>query len=211
MTMTSESPNARDVLMTFATEGDPTPKRLEAFVKEHPDLRRELTDLAVELVLEPARVLPPADASTKRAVSSARARFQAATRSAQEASPVPQAVTHLPNVFAGFSGAAFPQLAARLGLTPVFLIKVRDGLIHASGFPVALMKRIAEAVGHDVATIRAILERPGSVPQGMMAKADGKPEAGAKQTFAEAVETSGLSAEQRRELLGMAEAERGSD
>lgn len=210
MTTTSAAPSARDVLMTFATEGEPTPRRLEAFAKEHPELRRELTDLAVEMVLEPSRIMPPADASTKQAVSSAWARFQAGTRATQESSSV-RSTAPPANVFAGFSGAAFPQLAGRLGVTPVFLIKVRDGLIHAAGFPAALMRRIAEAVGHDVGTIRAILERPASVPQGMMAKADGKPEAGAKQTFAEAVETSGLSAEQRRELLDMVEAERGSD
>jgi hypothetical protein len=44
-----------------------------------------------------------------------------------------------------------------------------------------------------------------------MAKADGKPEVGVKQTFEEAVASSGLTADQRRRLLAMAEAERGSD
>ena len=44
-----------------------------------------------------------------------------------------------------------------------------------------------------------------------MAKADGKPEVGKKQTFQEAVQSSGLSEEQRKRLLAMAEAEIGSD
>ncbi|GMA74739.1 hypothetical protein GCM10025880_11560 [Methylorubrum aminovorans] len=74
---TSPSHRAQEILLTFAAEGEPTPKRLEAFTKEYPDLRRELTDLAVELVLEPSRPVPAADAATARTVSSAWARFQA--------------------------------------------------------------------------------------------------------------------------------------
>lgn len=210
MTTTNAAPGARDILMTFAAEGEPTPKRLEVFAKEYPELRRELTELAVEMVLEPARSLPPADAQTARTVASAWARFQAGTESRPKRSPKPT-VTISTNVFAGFSGATFPQLAARLGVTPVFLIKMRDGLIQATGFPLLFVKQIADAVGHEVEAVRALLERPASIPVGTMAKADGKPEAGAKITFEEAVETSGLSDDQRRRLLDMAEAERGSD
>ena len=44
-----------------------------------------------------------------------------------------------------------------------------------------------------------------------LAKSDGKPEVGKKQTFLEAVQSSGLSEEQRKRLLAMAEAEIGSD
>lgn len=210
MTTTSTARNARDVLMMFATEGEPTPRRLEAYAKDHPELRRELTELAVEMVLEPSRPSPPSDASTKRTVASAWARFQAGTRSDAQSSPV-RSVAAPSNIFAGFSGAAFPRLASRLGVTPVFLIKVRDGLIRAAGFPRAFLKMIADEVGQEVEAIRASLERPSAMPSGMMAKADGKPEAGGKQTFEEAVATSGLSAEQQKRLLDMAEAERGSD
>lgn len=210
MTMTNAAPGAREILMTFAAEGEPTPKRLDAYAKAHPDLRRELTELAVEMVLEPARTLPPADSQTARTVASAWARFQAGTTSGPKSSPTP-AVTVASNVFAGISGAAFPKLAARLGVTPVFLIKLRDGLIETAGFPRAFVKQIADAVGHDVAAVRALLEGPASIPAGTMAKADAKPEAGAKITFEEAVQTSGLSDDQRRRLLDMAEAERGSD
>ena len=210
MTTTSTAPSARDVLMTFATEGEPTPRRLEAYARQHPELRRELTELAVEMVLEPSRPLPAADASTTRNVSSAWARFQAGTRPVPGSSTAPGAAA-LPAVFARFSGAAFPKLAARLGVTPVFLIKVRDGLVQASGFPKAFAKQIADETGHQVEAVYALLNRPASIPTGMMAKADGKPEAGAKQTFREAVEGSGLTAEQRQHLLDMAEAERGSD
>ncbi|MEN3230484.1 hypothetical protein PUR21_23145 [Methylorubrum rhodesianum] len=210
MTTTSTARGARDILMMFATEGEPTPRRLEAYAKDHPELRRELTELAVEMVLEPSRALPPADASTKRTVASAWARFQAGTRSEAERASARSAAT-LPSVFAGFSGAAFPRLAARLDVTPLFLIKVKDGLIEAAGFPQALLKLISDEVGHEVEVIRANLGRPSAIPRGMMAKSDGKPVAGAKQTFEEAVATSGLTAEQQKRLLDMAEAERGSD
>lgn len=207
---TSPAHRAQEVLLTFAAEGEPTPRRLEAFVKEYPDLRRELTDLAVEMVLEPSRPLPAADAATARTVSSAWARYQAGTTK-QAAVARAEAPVEPPDVFAGFAGPSFPRLAARLGVTPAFLIKVRDGLIEAATFPRALARSIADEVGHGVGTIIALLERPASMPAGTMAKADGKPEVGRKQTFAEAVATSGLTADQQRRLLAMAEAERGSD
>lgn len=211
MTTTSAAPDAREILLTFATEGEPTPKRLEAYAKEHPTLRRELTELAVEMVLEPSRPLPPADATTRDVVSAAWARFQAGTATNRPASHTSAKTPALPDIFERFAGPAFPQLATRLDVTPVFLIKVRDGLIEAAGFPKAFMVLIADAVGHGVDTIRAILERSASMPAGTMAKADGKPKVGGKQTFEEAVATSGLSPDQRRRLLAMAEAERGSD
>ena len=210
MTTTSTARGARHVLMMFATEGEPTPRRLEAYAKDHPELRRELTELAVEMVLEPSRPLPPADASTKATVASAWARFQAGTRSDVERAPVRSAAA-LPNVFAGFSGAAFPRLAARLDVTPLFLIKMKDGLIEAARFPRAFSKLVADEVGHEVDLIIASLGRPSAIPRGMMAKSDGKPEAGAKQSFEEAVATSGLTPEQQERLLNMARAERGSD
>lgn len=207
--MTTSAPrNAREILMTFATEGEPTPKRLEAYAKDHPALRRELTELAVELVLDPARSPPATDATTERSVASAWARFQAGTGMGRDSQRPPERSR---DIFAGFAGSAFPQLAARLGVSPVFLIKIRDGLIQAAGFPHALVKRIADEIGRDVEAVRAVLEGPASMPAGTMAKADGKPEAGAKQTFAEAVETSGLTPDQRQRLLDIAEAERGSD
>lgn len=208
---TSPAHRAQEVLLTFAAEGDPTPKRLESFVKEYPDLRRELTDLAVEMVLEPSRPVPAADAGTTRAVSAAWARFQAGTAGQPAPAETGAAVEPLPDVFAGFAGPSFPRLAARLGVTPAFLIKVRDGLIEAAGFPRVLARSIADEVGHGADTVIALLERPASMPSGTMAKADGKPEVGRKQTFEEAVATSGLTADQRRRLLAMAEAERGSD
>lgn len=208
---TSPSHRAQEILMTFAAEGEPTPKRLEAFTKEYPDLRRELTDLAVELVLEPSRPVPAADAATARTVSSAWARFQAGIASPPAKSRAGAVVEPSPDVFAGFAGPSFPRLAARLGVTPAFLIKVREGLIEAASFPKALARDIADEVGHGVDTVIALLERPASMPAGTMAKADGKPEVGVKQTFEEAVASSGLTADQRRRLLAMAEAERGSD
>ena len=66
MTSTGSVPNVQEILLTFATEGEPTPKRLEAFSKEYPEYRRELTSLAVDLVLDPSRQVQPADASTTR-------------------------------------------------------------------------------------------------------------------------------------------------
>ncbi len=210
MTTTSTMRGMRDVLMEFATEGEPTPRRLETYAKEHPELRRELTELAVEMVLEPARTLPAADASTRKTVSSAWARFQAGIKSEPATTPVPNAA-RMANVFSGVSGAAFPRLAARLDLSPLFLIKIKDGLIEASAFPRKLSKIIADELGHEVSAVHASLARSASMPLGMMAKSDGKPAAGKKQTFEEAVATSGLTAEQQKRLLDMAEAERGSD
>lgn len=209
MTTTSTAPEAREILLMFAAEGEPTPKRLEAYAKDHPELRRELTELAVEMVLEPSRPLPAADASTKRIVSSALDRFRAKS---ELKSPATIAGAGAPtDVFERFVGLAFPQLAARLELSPVFLIKLQDGLIEAVGFPRALIKSIAEEVGHGVEAIQALLDQPAAIPTGTMAKADGKPEAGSKQSFEEAVATSGLTPEQQKRLLEMAKAERGSD
>jgi hypothetical protein len=211
MTSTGSVPNVQEILLTFATEGEPTPKRLEAFSKEYPEYRRELTSLAVDLVLDLSRQAQPADASTARIVSSAWKRFQAGTAGRTTASQSSGGVHDLPDVFEAFTGPLFPKLAARVGVTPVFLLKVRDSLIEAAGFPRALSKLIADEVGHGADIVQALLERPASMPEGTMAKANGKPEVGKKQTFQEAVQSSGLSEEQRKRLLAMAEAEIGSD
>lgn len=106
MTTTSTMRGMRDVLMEFATEGEPTPRRLETYAKEHPELRRELTELAVEMVLEPARTLPAADASTRKTVSSAWARFQAGIKSEPATTPVPNAA-RMANVFRGLAEQPF--------------------------------------------------------------------------------------------------------
>lgn len=205
--MTTSAPrDAQEVLLRFAVEGEPTPRRLEAFIGEHPDLRRQLTDLAVEMVLEPARVPEPADAATARVVASAVARFQTRANGNPASRGAPAA-----NVFGTFVGPAFPRLAARLGVTPAFLIKVRDGLVAAAGFPDALVQAIAREVGHAPEVVQALLERPASMPAGTMAKASEKPSVGAKQSFEEAVATSGLDEAQRRRLLDMAKGARGAD
>lgn len=203
---TSAQRDAQEALLRFAVEGEPTPRRLEAFIGEHPDLRHELTDLAVEMVLEPARFPEPADAATARVVASAVARFQARMTSDPASRETPAT-----NVFGAFVGPAFPQLAGRLGVSPAFLIKVRDGLVAAAGFPEALVQAIAREVGQAPEVVRALLQRPASMPVGTMAKASGKPSVGAKQSFEEAVATSGLDEAQRSRLLSMAKDARGAD
>lgn len=207
---TSPSHRAQEILLTFAAEGEPTPKRLEAFTKEYPDLRRELTDLAVELVLEPSRPVP-------RLTPRRRAPCRRHGLASRQASPAPGEVPGRRGgrAFAGrLRGLRRPVIPTARGpaRSDTRLPDQGPGWPYRGRvLPKALARDIADEVGHGVDTVIALLERPASMPAGTMAKADGKPEVGVKQTFEEAVANSGLTADQRRRLLAMAEAERGSD
>ena len=209
MTGTSADPSPREILLSFAAEGTPTPERLEEYAKKHPEHIHELTELAVEMVLEPARQLPPADDATARIVHSAWERFRAGTRGAP--SKHASEAQNGRDPFADVASPEFPRLAARLGITPAFLLKIRDRLIEAASFPNALAALVARELGRPIEAILAHLALPATIPVGTLMKSDGKPQVSPKQSFEEAVMTSGLSEAQRAELLALTGEDRGPD
>ncbi|MGH6678803.1 MAG: hypothetical protein ACREDL_07680, partial [Bradyrhizobium sp.] len=97
----------------------------------------------------------------------------------------------------------FRALAARLDINSAFLSKLRDRTIEPISIPKTYCQYLAEEMDEETETMAAHLYAPQeSVAAGrQLYKAQGKPAATARQSFEEAVKTSGLSEEQQRRLL----------
>jgi hypothetical protein len=90
-----------------------------------------------------------------------------------------------------------------MGANTLFAVKLRDRLIEPNTMTKGFQQHFADKAGISLAAAIAYL----SVPPAMLAaahyKAEEKPAVGNKQTFEEAVRTSGLTAEQKAFLLGL--------
>ncbi|HMO11132.1 MAG TPA: hypothetical protein PKB06_06445 [Actinotalea sp.] len=213
----NENPvSLNDVLYAFSLDG----RRLDAdlvdeYTRRFKEYPAPLTDFAIDLALDRLQdACSPAAEATARSgavspsVSRAISRFQ--NRLHQLRQPVPQTAERTAqarsarpiNPFASLDRSSFRALAKRLGVNAVFLNKLRDRLIEPATIPAAFLNRVADAFGTSVDSIRSHFTGP---PLGgaQFYKADQKPEAVARQSFREAVTSSGLSPEEQRELLGL--------
>ena len=205
----------RDVLYEFSLSKDvPDAELLDDFVRRYPEHSAELTDFAVELAIESLRREEPFQAAGDSTalspeVSRAISRFQnafhavlagrppAAKREAtQAAEPV--------NPFASLDRAAFRALAQDLDVNAVFLCKLRDRQIDPKTMPKRFEKLVANKLKVPPGVVAAHLAAaPARVEQPQFYKADQKPEIGARQSFEEAVRSSGLTEAQQRSLMAL--------
>jgi hypothetical protein len=109
-----------------------------------------------------------------------------------------------PNPFATLDRAAFRVLAEKLNVNNVFVIKLRDRQIVPETIPKRFANRLAQELRIPPDILMGHLHALGQPQiQGQYYKAATKPQLDAKQTFSEAVKTSGLTDEQQRFLLAM--------
>jgi hypothetical protein len=169
-----------------------------------------LTDFAIELALDAMAVTADAETEPARtgdtvAASKAMSRFHnrlyAVQREASPQSKQPAAVVD--NPFVSLDRAGIRDVGQRLNANNVFVMKLRDRQIDAGTMTAEFQRHVAEALKVSIDVIVTHFDGPTQMIPGVHFKADGKPQAGAKQTFEEAVRSSGLTPEQETYLLSL--------
>lgn len=197
----------REALFQLALAKDvPDADLLDDFVRRYPEHAVELTDFAIEAAVDVLRRgSSHTEAATSPAVARAMDRFQKAriaVRAEKAHSPLDPVLSD--NPFVGFDRGAYRALANKLNATTLFLNKLRDRLIEPMTIPVGFHRHIAQSLNIPVEIVLGHLAgQPQLNAQPQFFKSDGKPEIGPRQSFEEAVRSSGLTEEQQRYLLSL--------
>lgn len=196
----------KDALYAFATSANgPTAQGLDELTRRYPEFASQLTDIAVELALESAESDAEAfaaDEATSPAISRVMSSFNnrlheiATLKQRLEMKSASSA-----NPFATLSRETLTALAARLGATRLFVIKLRDRVIDPATITAGFRSFLAECTQWTLSEINLHLDAVPVAAIGVRYKSKEKPTPQARQTFEEAVRSSNLSAEQQARLL----------
>ena len=214
MIMTATQTSLRDAMYAMSlAKAVPDAELLDEFARLYPKYADALTEFAIELAINSLMHRSdeedvPADADAiSSVVSRVMSQFENQLyerRQARAATPPARAATaSVENPFAALDRQGFRSLASKLDVNNAFLSKLRDRTIEPISIPKAYCRHLAEEMDQDAEAMIAHLYGPQeSVAAGrQLYKAEGKPTATARQSFEEAVKTSGLSEEQKRRLL----------
>ena len=200
--------NLESVLLEFRVEaGMPRPGILEIYTRRYPQFARELTDYAVDWLLEEALEVEasrdqPSGASSpvvSKAIShlynGMREREAAKNRAARSANVSGN------NPFVGLPVLRKHEICAQLGIDMTIFAKLQNRLIDPITIPRKFLGQLAEALQQTRDAVIGHLQLS-SVVTADDFKAEGKPSAASqKQRFEEAVRASSLNEEQKRALL----------
>jgi hypothetical protein len=183
---------------------------LDEFVRRYPDHAEGLTDLAIELAMESladAAGAEPEGAASGVSVSVAMAmsRFQNRLYQVQKeaASQRASRAGGTENPFASLDRDGIRDFGHRLNASNVFVMKLRDRQIDEATMTPGFKNRVATELRAPIDVVLAHFASGTQVQRATHFKSDQKPVAGAKQTFEEALRSSGLSDEQQRYLRGL--------
>ena len=191
----------------------PDAQLLDDFARRYPQHAEMLTEFAIELALDALQFgdeefdLPVDDGTVSPMVSRAMSNFQNRLferRSKRPAVPQARGVASAANPFASLSREEIRALAPRIYANGVFVSKLRDRLIDFDTIPPRYVRHIAEEIPKELDALVAHLSAAAEVRQlqaPQFYKAEGKPGGVQRQTFEEAVRSSGLSSEQQSKLL----------
>jgi hypothetical protein len=188
---------------------------LDEVVRRYPQFGSELTDFAILIALDALREragthddVPESGDAVSPAVSRAMSRFHNrlhAEGKTAAASAKTSTMGEVGNPFSGMSRQEFRDLAARLDTTTLFLSKLRDREIEPNTMTAGFRQYAAAELHVPVEFLNGYFNamRGSAGASATFHKADGKPSHGARQTFEEAVRSSGMSEEQQRKLLAL--------
>lgn len=188
------------VLRAFSAEANPNYDTLAIYLRRYPQFRESLIDLSIDLFAassfgeEPAETVPSDNA--KRAWST----FQSML-SLQD--PASAASSTMDNPLASLSDQRFRELASELNVNRLFLSRLRDCSIEVATIPQKFLAILAKLLNVSVERLQRVMEAPPTVASGLRYKASGKPGAGDKITFEDALARSGLSETQQSALREM--------
>jgi len=183
----------------------PNAELLDEMVRRLPEHAVDLTEFAIALALDRLGATEddtPETSSTETssAVSKAMSRFHNRLYAEKKAA-LSSSEGSVGNPFASMPRSELKTFARAINANLPFVMKLRDRQIREDTMSEGFKRRVTEAleVPHDV--VIAHFSAPAEVRLDARFKAEGKPEPGAKQTFEEAVRSSGLTPDQQEYLL----------
>ena len=221
-TQTSNNSSLRDALYELSTEQHvPDAALLDDIVRRYPQYAAELTEFAIALAVDALH-----DAATESAesdtddapitvtpaVSRAMSRFHNRLHAVSKTETGPSEEQSLTdsgsvpvNPFEALGRSEFRDLASRLDVNNVFIIKLRDRQIDPSGIPESLSQQVADELKVPQDVVIAHLAAPPTVAsmERQFYKSAEKPNVPKQQSFVEAVQSSGLSGAQQQRLLNL--------
>lgn len=212
MTPTTRDPQSlRDALYQLSlAKPVPDAELLDEFVRRYPEYTKTLTEFAIFLVLDGVgktedQPFESVSHAMSPAVSRAMSRFQNRLYAVKKAASVQASAAEqiTENPFASLRRTELRAFAQRLSVTPVFVMKLRDRQILPDTMSQGFQRRVAEELKVPIELVIAHFAAQSEIQPSARFKADRKPEAGTKQTFDEAVRSSGLTPEQQKYLLSL--------
>lgn len=191
---------------------------LEEYVRLYPDYATELTDFAIELALDALRDTEVEDVSEERAgvtspaVSKAMSRFENRLHETRRESDVQteskkeqERTGPVENPFERLSRTEIREVTSKLKANGAFVAKLRDRLIDPADMTEGFLKEVAGALNTPTDDVRAHLFAIPSTDRVALQffRSESKPDHLIRQSFADAVRTSGLTDEQQDFLLGL--------
>jgi hypothetical protein len=217
----SSTPALREALYAISlAQCVPDAELLDGVIQRYPQYAAELTDFAIDLALDAlndaakgAGDVGPHSTIVTPAVSRAMSRFQNRLHAAGRTSGGVTTSGHRPpvatsaaiNPFADLSREEFRGFASRIGATTVFVCKLRDRQIEPETVSDGFLRLVADELHAplDLVVAHFATAQAGEPRAQQFYKADDKPTAGGRQTFLEAVKSSGLSEAQQKRLLSL--------
>lgn len=214
-----DNPALEDAFYALALD----PELLDHLTRQFPQHATELTEFAVELALdefddftgvaveeesedEIAATSPSIDRAMNRfrtKLSEARHHRVSAISNESDAAVSARPLGPPPNPFERLNRDEFRAFASSLGANTLFATKLRDRQIDPDTIGDGFVRHVAEKLGEPDEVVLNHLSAPpqktSAAPQYF--KASAKPSTEARQSFADAVKTSGLTKEQQRLLL----------
>jgi hypothetical protein len=204
--MTKE--NVEPVLLEFRLEASkPDPTILEAYCRRYPQFARELTDYALDWLVDEAtgKSSPASDSNASSPiVSRAISRLYDRIREREAANEIavsPQR-QHVENLFGGLSVVRKRAICDALGINMPLFAKLQNRLVDATSVPCAFLQRLADELQGTPEGLLNYLNLPAMMnPRGEF-KAQGKPfVSGKKERFEDAVRASSIDDKRKQELL----------
>jgi len=207
------SPPLSDVLYAFAlAHKSPSADLLNDFIRRYPQYTAELTGLAVELAVDDTiqdkdaeavqtPTEPMQSAEVLKMISQFQNRLHEVRRNDENAQAAERVAVAAENPFTSLTRTEIKAFADTLNANGVFFMKLRDCQIHLETMSEGFLQKLADLRKTTVARLRAYLAQDVQLAFSADYKSEKKPETGTKQTFEEAVRSSGLSAEQQEYLL----------
>ncbi len=217
-TLTSSPPGLRDALYALSiAKAVPDAALLDDMVRRYPQFGAELTDYAIAIAVDALRgdVVVEALEATRdpmtpspavsRAISRFQNRLHVVSEPAASQPATPRSISaDAANPFASLSRGDFRAFAIRLDANSVFVAKLRDRQIEPDTLTLGFQQRVANDLHAPIEVVVAhFAAAQAAGARAQFFKADGKPTNGGRQSFEDAVRTSGLSEAQQRALLAL--------
>ncbi|MBP0447266.1 hypothetical protein J8J14_21060 [Roseomonas sp. SSH11] len=184
-----------EVLLEFAVEPRHDADVLNRYIQAYPHLQDELLSVLHEIELQ--KTLGPGNVEVveEDVVAAAWTRFSKCTPAR------PQAATGSA-LDAKLRGTGLRAVARAAGIPRVIMLAVQERCILAASYPAVFLQRLATAAGVGLDEVRAFVALPPIISGKPAFSAEGKPGVDLQKPFEAVVLESGLTEDERANLLG---------